>query len=729
MYDRVTGFPEGGKCMRFLFCFIQILVGLSCAGRYNLIELSEDEYIKPDFSQYFESVEVDVKPEVPPYSLPLDLKTIESFAKVNDLLLKNDEKAQRQLEQNGVVVIDWGKEHDIVAPFKFLKRSGIPLFITSDVLLHLYRIQFLESLKEVEEEELSDLLLALSERFLESSREQYRVYSNDLKEAAGRNTAFFGVAVRLLDPAREIPEFAADQVASEIEKIMAHQGPQMSDVFRYREDYSQYVPRGHYTRSERLSRYFRTMIWYGRMAFLLKPKLVAPYDAKIQTLQAALIAAFADMLKIDGQSAREIWDRIYEVTAFYVGLADDLVLSDYIDSMRRVFGTSFGADRLVDEDCLFELKKELALRSSPRIYGGTGQAGMLPSELTPEKLDEILDDTKGLRFIGQRFVPDSYIFGELVAPSVGELTGEPCFTSVFSLGIWIRAFPRGLDLMNILGSRRAGEILGELGDDKYQDYDEQVDKLAREFDEFSDLDWRRNLYWNWLRVLNSLLTSCPEGYPSFMRTAAWEDKQLSTALASWTGLRHATILYAKQSYTPMLTSAPPQEIAAGYVEPVPDVYARLLEMAQMTRKGLLGMGVLHEKTAKRLDALIEVLKKLITVSEKELENEELSEDECKFIENIDRHLQRIAGGLELETIMTTFVCDVHTDMNTQQVLQEGSGYTNLLVAAVRDPDGGMTLAAGPVLSYHEFKQPMSERLTDEMWVDLLREEKAPEEGW
>lgn len=715
--------------MRFLFCFIQVLVGLSCAGRSDLIELSQDEYVRPNFSRYYESVEIDVKPAVPPYPLPLDVRTTENFTKINDLLLKNDERAQSELKQYGVVVIDWGKEHDIIAPFKFLRRSGIPIFVTSDVLLHLYRIQFLESLKEIEEGELFDLLLALSEAFLESSREQYSAYSNDLKEAAGRNTAFFGVAVRLLDPTRETPEFAADQVTSEIEKIMAHQGFQLSDIFKYREDYSQYVPRGHYTRSEKLSRYFRTMIWYGRMAFLLKPKLVTPYDAKIQTLQAALVAGFADMLKIGEESAREVWDRIYGVTAFYVGLADDLVLSDYIDSMRRVFGISFAADKLVDDDCLFELKKELAQKPSPRIYGGTGQVGILPSELTPEKLDEILDDTRGLRFIGQRFVPDSYIFGELVAPSVGELTGEPCFTSAFSLGIWIRAFPRGLDCMKILGSRRAGEILSELGDDQYQNYDEQVDKLASEFDQFSELDWRRNLYWNWLYVLNSLLTSCPEGYPSFMRTAAWEEKQLTTALASWTGLRHATILYAKQSYTPMLTSAPPREIARGYVEPAPQLYARLLEMAEMTRKGLSEMAVLHEETAKRLDALIELLKRLITISKKELENEELSEDEYEFIGNIDRSLTRIVSGVELETVMTTFVCDVHTDMNTQQVLQEGSGYTNLLVAAVREPDGRMTLAAGPVLSYHEFKQPMNERLTDEMWVEVLREEKGPDEGW
>jgi len=59
-----------------------------------------------------------------------------------------------------------------------------------------------------------------------------------------------------------------------------------------------------------------------------------------------------------------------------------------------------------------------------------------------------------------------------------------------------------------------------------------------------------------------------------MRTQAWEEEQLNAALASWTELRHDTILYAKQSYTPVETSLPPS--VPGYVEPVPEFYGRLL---------------------------------------------------------------------------------------------------------------------------------------------------------
>jgi hypothetical protein len=54
-----------------------------------------------------------------------------------------------------------------------------------------------------------------------------------------------------------------------------------------------------------------------------------------------------------------------------------------------------------------------------------------------------------------------------------------------------------------------------------------------------------------------------------MSTEAWKYKELNTALASWTQLRHDTILYAKQSYTMLLgISEPLDSKLRGYVEPI-----------------------------------------------------------------------------------------------------------------------------------------------------------------
>ena len=54
-----------------------------------------------------------------------------------------------------------------------------------------------------------------------------------------------------------------------------------------------------------------------------------------------------------------------------------------------------------------------------------------------------------------------------------------------------------------------------------------------------------------------------------------------------------------------------------------------------------------------------------------------------------------------------------------------STYVNLLVVAYKTPDGQILLGAGPVFSYYEFKQPMSDRLTDEEWKTLLETGQQP----
>jgi hypothetical protein len=50
-------------------------------------------------------------------------------------------------------------------------------------------------------------------------------------------------------------------------------------------------------------------------------------------------------------------------------------------------------------------------------------------------------------------------------------------------------------------------------------------------------------------------------------------------------------------------------------------------------------------------------------------------------------------------------------------IEEGVRYVDMLIIAYKLPDGRIPLGAGPVMSYYEFKQPMSDRLTDEKWRD------------
>ena len=293
--------------------------------------------------------------------------------------------------------------------------------------------------------------------------------------------------------------------------------------------------------------------------------------------------------------------------------------------------------------------------------------------------------------------------------------------------------------MSVLGSERAGDILIEEGDTEYAglnlntSYEKQLNALKSEFACFNITDWNRNLYWSWLYALKPLLKEFDDGYPTFMQTRAWQEKELQTALASWTELRHDTILFAKQSYTPIITGwpglAPRRKPVVGYVEPVPEFYARLLALTEMTEKGLADLDVLNETERARLQSLERILERLMKMSKVELENKELTEDDYEFIRNFGENLDPVVAGVDFKDQYTTIVADVHTDLNTKMVLEEGVGRVNLILVAYSVPDGRIIVGAGPVFSYYEFKQPMDDRLTDKMWQEMLQSNPPERPEW
>ncbi len=698
---------------------------------------------KPTFGEYFELA---IEPNAPGYSLPLSAEAIVNYEHGDGVL--NLAPAQELIEGNGFAVIErdlswWDPNNDsITAPYTYLKAWDIPLFVTADTILHLYHIQFDETLRGIEEREFIDDINDLTDAMLAEAVRQYGQFDGDLQEAALRNIAYLSVAQQLMNPDMDPPGITESVVQAELAKIEAHEGFAPSDLFIYEEDYSQYVPRGHYTRSEALKRYFRTMMWFGRMGFLLKGSiswgpdgaaLISPHDADIQTLQAMLLARSLQDVQVGDRTGLEIWDRLYRVTAFYVGLADDLTPYDYLWAIDQIFAGEYAPADLAQPHNLLAIRTQLALLPSPQIFGGTGDA-TVPPEAGLEYIFEILDKTKGLRLMGQRFIPDSYVFQHLVSPQVGAYTGDPRelpFTAaesgVLSL---VRGYPRGLDVMALLGSRQALHILIDEGETDFVDFWARFGELKHEFDGFRVAEWNRNLYWSWLYSLKALVKALPQGYPNFMRTAVWQKRSLHAALASWTELRHDTILYAKQSYTPRTSSiarprpsAPPPP---GYVEPVPEFYGRLLALSRMTRTGLTDMSVLSDEAVARLVALEGMLEHMVEIAGKQLTNELLTPEDRAFIERFAGSLETLVTGVDESGLKTTLVADVHTNIAEGMVLEEAVGKVALIVVAYPAADGTAFLAAGPVLSYYEFKHPISDRLTDEAWREMLDSADAPD---
>ena len=192
-------------------------------------------------------------------------------------------QARGYLERIGFVVIH-GHEDEIYDVYSMAKKRNQHIFVTTDAVLHTCHIFFDYLLRILEIEKLYGRVEELTDRMIELSQEQYKIANDeDVKEAVRLNIGFFSVAKKILDPEFEVGFGLGELIKQELSNMEAHKGlefrallayienPRVFDTPYAYEDFSQYVPRGHYTRNEKFKRFFKVMMWYGRIDFKLRP--------------------------------------------------------------------------------------------------------------------------------------------------------------------------------------------------------------------------------------------------------------------------------------------------------------------------------------------------------------------------------------------------------------------------------------------------------------------------
>lgn len=681
------------------------------SGGLNIPVYTINNTVAGDFAD-FVPFEESFTPNAPEYTVYSGLSNIENLG----LFPTIPADVQAMIATNGFAVIPQNEFKQIHEILEHNDDNFIPSFVSSDAVLHAYHVLYDLALREVEVYSFWDLLGNLTESMLDYSFDQYGVAPEGRwKDAALRNLMFFTVALSLIDNETVIPvEFPAgvETAVNEVLQLIDDHS-QMTDgwFMGYMEDFTQFVPRGHYTRSALLGQYFKAMMWYGRVSFRLQPEAPPESNEKgMENTAQAILMSLALTEEVTGLSGSPsglvVWDAIYEPTAFFVGAADDLVPAEYLGLIQSIYGSEVEVSDLDDELLLEQFIDEALDLREPLILGH------------PLDDTENLNQTMGLRFMGQRFIPDSYILGQLVYKNVGTIANP-------------RLMPMGLDVMAAFGSKRAWELLD--GEKDYLNYVSQMEMLWDNIGNMTTDEWTHNLYYLWIYSLLPLLADPGDGYPYFMQSEAWVDKQLSTALASWAELRHDTILYAKQSYTYRLTAVP--DLVKGYVEPVPALYARLASLCNMMTTGLESRTLLSTLIESKLERLQTYLLDLQTISIKELEGVALTDEEYRVIENSGQILGDIVA-MPADDLITSdadddmaVIADVHTDPNSGEVLEEGVGRPFVILVAVL-VNGEVILTQGGVMSYYEFTWPMDDRLTDESWQEMLDlGEEPPLPSW
>jgi len=638
----------------------------------------------------------------PLLELPIDLAGVS--------LLDPEELSARQrevLSQSGFVVMP-AEYKEFYHIYSRIEGRDQAVFVTVDSVLHVYHLLFDKLLRDLEDEQFYATIEQLTAALEDSAEEQYKqAEKTSLEDAARRVWAYFAIAEQLImDKPPAVAGPIADLVAAELALIEAHDAfgpsPLLSITENYTEDYTQYIPRGHYTRTEQRERYFRTLMWYGRMNLRLK----VPAETRL----ALLITRLCHLTGSGDSAATSLWASVYDPTAFLVGRADDLGIHEYTAVAREVYGDSLTLADLADDELLGQFCEQAKQLPPPQV----NSMFVAPGE-------DMVKVTHGFRFMGQRFVLDAYIFQQLLHDKVLD-----------------RYMPNGLDVLAAFGNDEALGILDELGETAYANYDSQMAKVRGEVAQLTEADWTPNVYFSWLYTLDGVIADKGEEYPPFMRTAAWTRKDLHTALGSWAELKHDTILYAKQAY-PMAGAAPPGEVVWNWVEPNPLAFARLRALAQLTREGLSLRGLLSSQLDSLLGSLIEHLVSFQSIAERELAGEAITEDENWQLKGYEwwlEHMVEESGDFQGEPDPhriiepgdepAAIIADVASDFTFSQVREVGTGRIFELCVVVPDGYGGLQAARGGVYSYYEFTWAMDDRLTDEKWRGMIDTGEIPE---
>lgn len=663
--------------------------------------------------------------------LPFDVTRARFYREVTDgLKLGPDAKAQ--LARDGMVLVDPPRRYSMAAAYWELFTSDLPLLVTTDSILDALHRSFDAMLAELEVEVLSPMVREV----LKTTREAAVALAKadpSLATSADDVDLYLTTALNLLttDPGKGRLSFAplrVDEglVLALLAKVEALQlenpgmGGGSTAIYGSSRavDWSQFKPRGHYTQSDDLERYFRAMMWLGRADTGFE-------IARPRQLRAAALLSHAAR----ESGASKNLEAAKAVVDLFVGRSDELTPLQLAGLMQR--------EKLAPAD----LNRPAAMKRLVEQLAASGMgAQRIRSQLvvSDPKTAEKTALPPLFQMFGQRFVIDSFALSKVVYDDI-----------VFEGQKQNRRMPSGLDVMAALGSDTALRLLaGEL--DRWN-YGANMATLRDVIAAYTDDHWGDSLYTLWLDSLRSL-NALPDGHvPAVMTREAWRRKTLQTQLASWAQLRHDTILYAKQSYT----ASAGCEYPAGYVEPYPAFYAGLERFARTAQTRLTALGAASGVGATRYAQYFERfaghMQTLGAMARKQLRAEPFSKAEVAFLQNTIEY-KMTGGGYDPEpewngwymdllyiplgdtvedaTQWEPTIADVHTDPDSQGVLEVGTGDVHFVVAAL-DNDGDTAVYAGPSFTYYSFVEPGAKRLTDDEWQARLYDEQTtpPRPAW
>lgn len=437
-----------------------------------------------------------------------------------------------------------------------------PLFITSDSLLNAYHVLYEESIFRLEKAMASRLpdILKLILNNIEDTDDHLKGDMALVSAAKKRAKLVPGIALRLIDDSFRFEDEELNRIVDqEVKKIIEAKAIEMprwlgeSDDSFTALDYSRYKPRGFYTRSEKLKRYFRAVSWLQSIPFRVKK------DEEL--LAILMLGNCCTYSRFDDFTTEKETMLFFRAYSSFLGAGDDWDLITAAHEAQNDLRMELNEDDL-QEKRAWLMKKAKGHGERPLI---NDQIRFAPED--PQKIAE-----PHFRIISPLRTPSAILFQRTTDPRKFE-----------------RIYPDGLEVSISLGSDFGRKRLS----------DSQKTEILKTIDSCRTYFQGNSLYLKYLDALKPLLDDPEPEAPDFMKSEPWQAKSCNTALAGWAQLRHTWVLQAKQSVHYLGESMVPE----GFVEPEPEFFSRMSELANDTQKMLKQAGAFNPDYSQVIDSL------------------------------------------------------------------------------------------------------------------------------
>ena len=621
-----------------------------------------------------------------------------------------DQRLLDRLGQKGFAIVPT-QHNQLFQVYEKNDYVNFPNFVTTDLFVQVFHLYFDCALREAEESYLDSVLTLLCARGSELANARLaRETDKQLRDAAEWLSAYFAVARALHDSTvvieGETPTVKearlnftgayADDAKDEVLKVVGSEN-NLSPFLGYNGvefAYSLFRPRGHYTRSPLLKRYFRTMMWLQTVPF--------GTDRPEQLVRALLLA---DIVGSDSQMSR-LYRQLTEPMTFLMGQPDNVDIMQACQVMQQ---TAMPLTELIGK------KKTLA--------DVRRQIEQIAEKQTRIKPKNLLSSVYKINLMPQRYQPDGEVLQEMV-----DYDNTPPH----------RLKPSGLDVFAAMGVSVAERILIQEQHEESR-WSGFLPMLGRMKALMGKTDWQKTICNQWMKTLQANADK-DQRAPYFMLSPEWDKKGLNAMLAGWAELKHDAILYAKQPMGAECGGAgPPDPVTKGYVEPNVSFWQKLIDLLESTSATFEKYGMMSEKISVATTNIREQAELMLTLSKKELESKKLTDEEFDQVGRIGSTLEYISLDLVREPDQylmgwddvqgtdrsVALVADVYTanaknNEDHKCILYEAVGQADEIYVVV-EIDGMLYLTRGSVLSWREFDRPLGDqRLTDEEWQDYLK---------